>query len=95
MEGGHSLVAARLIARVEKEFDVQLSLSALFKAPTMSQLAALMVTHNWDGADSSPGNSRLSRSLEPTVRSSRSRMCAWWRIGFANPIGLHVRPDFL
>ncbi len=40
--GGHSLAAARLIARLEKEFDVQLSLSALFNAPTVSQLAALI-----------------------------------------------------
>jgi amino acid adenylation domain-containing protein len=40
--GGHSLLAARLITRVEREFGIKLSLAALFQAPTLSQLAALV-----------------------------------------------------
>jgi amino acid adenylation domain-containing protein len=40
--GGHSLLAARLIGQIQKEFDIKLSLSTLFQAPTVSQLAALI-----------------------------------------------------
>ena len=37
--GGHSLLAARLAAEVEKQFGRKLSLSVLFKAPTVELLA--------------------------------------------------------
>ena len=40
--GGHSLAAARLIGRVEKELGVRLSLAALFQAPTLGRLTALL-----------------------------------------------------
>ncbi|HKY90551.1 MAG TPA: amino acid adenylation domain-containing protein, partial [Nevskiaceae bacterium] len=38
--GGHSLLAVRMLARVEAEFGTRLSLSALFRAPRLDELAA-------------------------------------------------------
>ncbi len=40
--GGNSLVAVRLFAAVRKQYSLSLPLSALFEAPTISQLAALL-----------------------------------------------------
>jgi myxalamid-type polyketide synthase MxaB len=40
--GGHSLLAAKLTARVEKAFGRTLSLAAVFQAPTIQHLAALV-----------------------------------------------------
>ncbi len=37
--GGHSLLATKVIARINKAFNVQLSLRAIFEAPTIAELA--------------------------------------------------------
>jgi acyl transferase domain-containing protein len=46
--GGHSLTAVRLITRMERTFHAGLRVSAIFEAPTIRQLAALVRTsvHN-------------------------------------------------
>jgi amino acid adenylation domain-containing protein len=40
--GGHSLLAARLLGRIEKAFARRLSMSTLFQAPTIGQLALML-----------------------------------------------------
>jgi amino acid adenylation domain-containing protein len=40
--GGHSLLAARLLGRIEKEFGTKLTLPVLFRAPRLSDLAAVI-----------------------------------------------------
>jgi amino acid adenylation domain-containing protein len=40
--GGHSLLGARLLARVERAFGVKLTLSTFFEAPTVAQMAVLL-----------------------------------------------------
>lgn len=42
--GGHSLLAVRLLTRIEKEFGSTLSLSTLFSAPTIAHQAELLDT---------------------------------------------------
>ena len=42
--GGHSLLATQVIARVRTEFQIHLSVRALFERPTVAALAAAM-TH--------------------------------------------------
>src|SRR5438093_11183767 len=50
--GGHSLLAVRLMSQIEKAFGKRFSLSAIFHAPTIEQLAELIsqnvVLPNWD-----------------------------------------------
>jgi len=40
--GGHSFLVAKLLRRIESEFGQRLSMAALFEAPTISRLAALL-----------------------------------------------------
>jgi len=40
--GGHSLLAAKLLLRVEQEFGKRLSLADIFQAPTIRQMAAML-----------------------------------------------------
>ena len=45
--GGHSLLAVRMMQRVEREFGKKLSIATLFQAPTVEQLAAIIRQKGW------------------------------------------------
>jgi amino acid adenylation domain-containing protein len=49
--GGNSLIAAKLIAAIEKELGVVLPLTAIFKAATVRQLASLLLDYARFGVD--------------------------------------------
>jgi amino acid adenylation domain-containing protein len=53
--GGHSLMAMRLISRVQKAFQINLPLAAVFESPMLSKLAATI--------DAAPRNSALPALL--------------------------------
>lgn len=50
--GGHSLMATRIIARIEEQFGARLSLRDLFEGPSIRQLAAKVVAQGASGARS-------------------------------------------
>jgi amino acid adenylation domain-containing protein len=45
--GGHSLLAMRLLAQVESKFGKAVSLSTLYKAPTVEKLASILRQDDW------------------------------------------------
>jgi acyl-CoA synthetase (AMP-forming)/AMP-acid ligase II/thioesterase domain-containing protein/NAD(P)-dependent dehydrogenase (short-subunit alcohol dehydrogenase family)/acyl carrier protein len=45
--GGSSLLGARLLNEIEKEFNKKLPMAALFEAPTVEQLAKIVSQENW------------------------------------------------
>ena len=45
--GGHSLTAARLFAKIEKQFGKRLPLATMFEAPTIRQLATILRDKEW------------------------------------------------
>lgn len=40
--GGHSLLAARIVSRIDRKFGKRLSIASIFRAPTIAQLAATL-----------------------------------------------------
>ena len=49
--GGHSLLATQLNARLSSRLNVQLSLAALLQAPTIAELAVLIVSERAEQTD--------------------------------------------
>ncbi|HEY7099297.1 MAG TPA: amino acid adenylation domain-containing protein [Terriglobales bacterium] len=45
--GGHSVLGATLLTRIEKEFGKRLTLATLFQAPTVERLAAILKLQGW------------------------------------------------
>ncbi|MCI4664764.1 MAG: condensation domain-containing protein [Neomegalonema sp.] len=52
--GGHSLSAMRMISRVNKNFGLKLKVAALFKAPSLSQFAGLILAERPELEPSAP-----------------------------------------
>ncbi|MCC6271327.1 MAG: AMP-binding protein, partial [Microbacteriaceae bacterium] len=62
--GGHSLLAAHLVARLNREFDAALTMRAVFELPTPRKLAHAICT----------GNSRSRASARPVVHRVDQRI---------------------
>ncbi len=71
--GGHSLAAARLLARVRRRFEVDLPLASLFAAPTLGGLAALVeAALEGDAAGAAPRS-----PLPPIAPSADAAPSSW------------------
>ncbi|MEG4351414.1 amino acid adenylation domain-containing protein [Microcoleus sp. LAD1_D3] len=73
--GGHSLLAARLLAEIEKVFDKKLPLSAIFQSPTVEQLADILREPEWSSPSPSmvviqPGTGSYKREYVTFVVSN-------------------------
>jgi acyl carrier protein len=49
--GGESILAIKLTSRINKDFDIELPVRALFEQPTIAELATLIVKHQAERAD--------------------------------------------
>ena len=72
--GGHSFLVAKLLRRIDLEFGRRLSMAAVFQAPTVEQLAAVIGDRN--------GLARLARTISIDKPGSRSPL--FW--AYAGPI---------
>ncbi len=91
--GGHSLLATQAVARVREAFGIELPLRAIFEAPTVSGLAA--VVDQWTGA-TSPGGDADGEPLVARRRTPGERLPLsfpqeqMWRLeAQASPRGLY------
>ena len=73
--GGHSLAASRVVSRVLKHFQLQISLQSLFQVPTIAQMAALITEHQ--GEQLKDGElERILDELESLSDEQAQRMLA-------------------
>jgi len=64
--GGDSVVATQLLSRVNETFSVKLPLRDLFEAPTVAEMAVLVVQKEAEGADAD----ELARLLDEVRRGA-------------------------
>lgn len=74
--GGHSLAAARLIARVDQIFHVDVPLRSFFESPTVAALAAYVEQHRPTGPPARPALKRRE-TQEPWLPLSSSQETIW------------------
>src|SRR5262249_37935884 len=82
--GGHSLLATQALARVREAFDVDLSLTDFFEAPTAAALAARVETARRAGR---PRIERARRDRPLPASSTQQRF--WWREQLQPDTALH------
>jgi amino acid adenylation domain-containing protein len=59
--GGHSLLATRIVAQLTSILDIDLSVRAVFEAPTVAQLAAMIAPEVESEPDAARGGARKSK----------------------------------
>lgn len=79
--GGNSLQAAQVIARVLRTFQVELSLKALFEAPTVAEMAVIMAQHQAEKSDAKDMD-RMLTELEGLSAEQVKQLLAEESAGF-------------
>ena len=77
--GGHSLLATQVVSRIRKAFDVEISVRALFEAPTIEKLVRYISTASTQGVDAPP-----LVALDPPNRDTLS--FAQYRLWFVDQL---------
>jgi surfactin family lipopeptide synthetase A len=91
--GGHSLLVAKLLLRIEQQFDKRLSLANVFQAPTIRQLAEMLDGHGLLSHHPAvvPVQAHGSRPVLYWVRGGSFLLPLAKRLGPNQPIlGLHL-----
>ena len=73
--GGHSLLATRLISRIVQSFHIELSLKALFDAPTVAAMAVVIIEHQAKKLDKGEVD-RILAELEAISDDEAQRLVA-------------------
>jgi thioesterase domain-containing protein/acyl carrier protein len=63
--GGHSLLVAKILRKIEVEFGARLSMAAVFEAPTILRLAELLADKSWSTRVPRITNLQPAGALEP------------------------------
>jgi acyl carrier protein len=81
--GGHSLAAMRVISRVIQQFQLKLPVKALFEAPTVAEMAAIIETHQ-DERASDTDLPQMLREVEAMTDEEAQRRVDEMNSTFAN-----------
>ena len=82
--GGHSLLATRLLSRVREAFGVEITFRALFTAPTIEEMAALLEDAGIDPSPMAGEAARRHRPERPPLSFSQQSL---WLIERLQPAG--------